>query len=137
MTAETFDLFAGEKARDAGTSQAAESKNPLLNKVRAHLRVLASARSTRCATADDATKFLSEIGEKESALGNAAGSIFLSAEWEPTGCWTPSTHVKDTYTRCRSSIAIQASIGEDEAKSIHNPWSPSPDFYLIYFVWAT
>jgi hypothetical protein len=93
MTAETFDLFEGEKAREAGISQAAQSKNPLLNKVRAHLCVLAASRSNRCVTADDATKFLVEIGEKETALGNAAGSLFNSSEWEPTGCWTPSTRV--------------------------------------------
>jgi hypothetical protein len=91
MSAETFDLFAGEQARDCGLSKAGQSKNPLLHEIRARLRVLASSRSNRCVTADDAIKFLVEIGESEHALGNAAGSIFHSPEWEPTGCWMPST----------------------------------------------
>jgi hypothetical protein len=95
MSAGAFDLFAGESARDCGITHAAESKNQLLNKVRAHLRALAASRPNRCVTADDATKYLVEIGEDERALGNAAGSIFHCDGWEPTGCWTPSIRVSN------------------------------------------
>ena len=95
MSTQTFSLFAGEVARDAGMEPAAASRNPLVDKVRRHLRHLAGERADRLVTADDAYKFLAAIGESETALGAAAGSLFRSPEWEATGCWTPSTRVSN------------------------------------------
>lgn len=95
MSTQTYSLFAGALARDEGMAQAAACRNPLVDKVRRHLRHLAAERADRLVTADDAYKFLEAIGESESALGAAAGSIFRSPEWEATGCWTPSTRVSN------------------------------------------
>jgi hypothetical protein len=48
-------------------------------------------RTNGTATADDAYDRLRVCGIPESALGNAAGSIFADREmWEPVG-WRPST----------------------------------------------
>jgi hypothetical protein len=91
----TFSLFEGVAEKEAGLELAASSKNQLLERVRRHLRNLARDRDNRCVTADDATKFLVGIGEPDRALGNAAGSLFRSAEWEFTGCWTPSVRVSN------------------------------------------
>jgi hypothetical protein len=92
---ETFSLFAGVAARDMGIATAAESRNPLVDKVRQFLRKLAKDRDNRCVTADDAYAYLKQIGEEERTLGNAAGALFKSGEWEFTGCWTPSTRVSN------------------------------------------
>jgi hypothetical protein len=95
MSTQTYSLFAGTVARDEGMAQAAACRNPLVDKVRRHLRHLAQERADHLVTADDAYKFLDSIGENETALGNAAGSIFRSPEWEATGCWTASTRVSN------------------------------------------
>ncbi len=95
MRSETFSLFTGAVARDAGISQAAESRNALVEKARRYLRTLARERGNHCVTADDAVEYLVKIGESERALGNAAGSLFRSHEWEATGCWTPSTRISN------------------------------------------
>jgi hypothetical protein len=92
---ETFSLFAGTQARDLGIATASGSRNPLVEKVRQFLRTLARDRDGRLVTADDAYQYLRQIGEQESVLGNAAGALFKSSEWEFTGCWTPSKRVSN------------------------------------------
>lgn len=95
MSTQTFSLFAGTFARDCGIALSNESRNPLVERIRQSLRGLARDRDNRCVTADDAYAYLAQIGEKERALGNAAGALFRSGEWEFTGCWTPSTRVSN------------------------------------------
>jgi hypothetical protein len=95
MSSEPFGLFAGMAARDMGIAAATESRNALVEKVRQYLRMLARERGNRCVTADDAFTYLQQIGEQERALGNAAGALFRTGEWEFTGCWTPSTRVSN------------------------------------------
>lgn len=92
---QTYSLFAAQVARDAGMAQAASCRNPLVEMVRGHLRKLATDRADHLVTADDAYRYLTQIGESERALGNAAGALFRSTEWEATGCWTPSTRVSN------------------------------------------
>jgi hypothetical protein len=95
MSTETFSLFAGVAARDLGMAEATESRNHLVQKIREFLRTVARSRDNRCVTADDAYKFLEIRDGNLRELGNAAGSIFRSADWEFTGCWTPSTRVSN------------------------------------------
>ncbi|HEY0264469.1 MAG TPA: hypothetical protein VGC07_08085 [Granulicella sp.] len=90
MPLPAMDLFAGELARDAGLVQAAASRNELVNKIREYLMVLARNRPNRIATADDYESFLRSLGMSNKDLGNAAGVIFKTPEWEFTGVWTPS-----------------------------------------------
>jgi hypothetical protein len=74
MSTETFSLFESKELRDLGMAAAAESRHPMIQKVRAYLRGLARDRVNRCVTADDAYKYLDSIGEECGALGNAARS---------------------------------------------------------------
>ena len=95
MSTHTFSLFAGVSERDMGIATAADSRNDLINKVREFLRTLARSRDNRCVTADDAYKFLAIRDGELQRLGNAAGALFRTGEWEFTGCWTPSTRVSN------------------------------------------
>lgn len=90
MATATLELFAGMMARDEGMAVAAETRNQLVNQVRAHLQNVAAARQNRVATADDAEAFLLSIGKTNKDLANAAGCIFRYPAWEFTGVWTPS-----------------------------------------------
>lgn len=85
-----MDLFAALEARDAGMDQACESRNDLVNRVRNYVEYLAKQRVGRLATADDCAEFLEKVGMSSRDLGNAAGAIFRTDDWEFTGAWTPS-----------------------------------------------
>ena len=90
MATAPMGLFAGELARDTGIAQAAECRNELVSKVREHLVLVASSRGNRCVTADDFDSFLTTLGKTHKDLGNAAGVIFRTPDWQFTGMWTPS-----------------------------------------------
>lgn len=90
MATATMDLFAGMDARDEGIAKAAESRNGLVEQVRSHLKLLARSRGNRIASADDFEHVLALMGKNYSDLGNAAGAIFKTDDWEFTGTWTPS-----------------------------------------------
>jgi hypothetical protein len=91
----TLDLFAGLELKEAGIAQASASRNDLINKVRAQLELIARGRADRCVTADDYQPFLEAIGLSSEDLGNAAGSVFKSDNWEFTGHFVPSKRVSN------------------------------------------
>lgn len=89
----TFNAQLSREARDEGLGAAAWSRRELLVQVRAALVSIALARPGKTATADDGQKWLVSRGYQPGDLGNAAGAMFLSAEWEFTGQWVPSDRV--------------------------------------------
>lgn len=91
----TMDLFAGIEARDRGMELAESSRSGLVAELRSRLAYLARQRASRTANADDFEALLGLMGKKHSDLGNAAGSIFHSAEWEWTGEFVPSRRVSN------------------------------------------
>jgi hypothetical protein len=90
MATSTMDLFAGMESRDQGIRKATESRNELVEQVRAHMALLARSRGNRCVTADDFESILKLINKTHADLGNAAGGVFKTEEWEFTGHFTPS-----------------------------------------------
>ncbi len=83
------DLGECERVKEERRQRAA-CRHSLLAFVREAVRRKALNRRERIATLDDAYSCLAEHGKPASELGNAAGSIFQLAEWEPLPCWTPS-----------------------------------------------
>src|ERR1700730_16783210 len=73
-----FDPVLAEKWKREKMAAAASSPahQELLNLLRPALRAIALTRSDRCATADDAQKWLADRGYEAGVLGNAAGSLF-------------------------------------------------------------
>jgi hypothetical protein len=84
-----FDSVAAARLRDAGMTLAAENKNPLLLYAREGAREIARGRESREVTADDVQAWLVGKGFKESALENAAGSVFREKCWRFVR-WTTS-----------------------------------------------
>ena len=83
--------LSGVELRDAGMAQTAQCHNVLVEQVRKCMRAVAKMRPNRCVTADDAHRIAASLtGGNQNALGNAAGSIFKTDEWEFTGVWSPS-----------------------------------------------
>ena len=86
-----FDHAAACEARDAGMAQAAEGKRSLLRFARGLAVELAERQGE--VTADDVQRALAAHGVSVRALGNAAGSLFVGAEWEWTGKFRKSERV--------------------------------------------
>ena len=78
-----FDLAESQRHAEIGIALAAENNAPLLLKAREIARRIA----LECGevTADDVQERLMMLGHRSDALGNAAGSIFKSREWQYTG----------------------------------------------------
>lgn len=93
MPTEQMSLPTAVEEKTKGMTLAAEHRKELLARVRAELRKVASRRTPRTATADDAQEILLAWGYDSSALGNAAGSLFYG--WRFTGRWTPSERVSN------------------------------------------
>ena len=80
-----FDLAAGEAAKQEGLYRAS---NPIfrqlaLESARQHARHLAGIFDT--VTIDAVKSRMLNFGENPEDLGNAAGNVFLTAEWEWVG----------------------------------------------------
>lgn len=86
-----FDAVAAARLRDAGMDLAAENKKPLLVYAREGAREIALSRASREVTADDVQAYLVAKGFKESALENAAGSVF-----KQKGVWEYVRSIKST-----------------------------------------
>lgn len=89
----TFSKEVAEVAKYVGMRSAAMSHKEILEAARDAVRLIATGRPSRTATADDAQKFLVEAGLPP--LGNAAGSLFLTKDWEFTGFWKASERVSN------------------------------------------
>ena len=83
-----FDLDEGERRRDRGKADVAQSRETLLRIARGFAREIALSRVERDCTADDVARML--IHHALPLLGNAAGSLFNQTEWEFTGEWRAS-----------------------------------------------
>ena len=88
----TFSAEVAEIARIVGMRSAAMSRKEMLEAARNAVRLVALARPSRTATADDAQKFLVAANL---TLGNAAGSLFLTKDWIFTGHFKPSERVSN------------------------------------------
>lgn len=89
----TFDDLKGRKARDRGMESAAEKRRFLLDLAR---RIaVAFAYNNGEVTADDVQRELIRRGFNPRDIGNAAGSIFKTKEWEFTGRWLESARVSN------------------------------------------
>lgn len=89
-----FDSVKSRAAKAQGMDQAAERRRVTLELAREGLRKMARARIDRCVTADDAQRYLEELGYPPGLLGNAAGSLFRGADWRWTGRWIRSARVQ-------------------------------------------
>jgi hypothetical protein len=89
----TFSPEVAEKAKQEGMDCAALLKSDSLALARSACKMAALDRPDRTATADDAQAYLVKCGLEP--LGNAAGSLFLSSEWEFTGTWRKSERVSN------------------------------------------
>jgi hypothetical protein len=85
--ANEFDPALAERYKREAMAAAASSPahQQLLDLLRPVLVKIALSRSDRCVTADDAQAWLAEHGYSPGALGNAAGSLFRSSDWELVG----------------------------------------------------
>lgn len=90
MSLPLFDSVASEAAKVAGMLQAADNKRSLLEFTRKGLIQIARARPDRTVSADDAAKYLADNGISVHALGNAAGSLFKTDDFEPAGWFIKS-----------------------------------------------
>lgn len=90
-----FDLEFGQLLADRGLARAAgkPSREELLEIAQRVAVEIARTRSSRLVTADDVQAALIQEGYHPGDLGNAAGAIFRSAEWEWTGEMVPSRRV--------------------------------------------
>ncbi len=88
-----FDAKLGEELKNRGMNVAATKRQAVLQKARQAVKEIAISRPGRCVTADDAQRWLIQNGHHPAELGNAAGSLFRSQEWEFTGNWTKSVRV--------------------------------------------
>jgi hypothetical protein len=87
-----FDIIAGIEARDAGIAQAARTKGTLLKLARNIAADL--GRELGEVTADDVQRRLHDVHKISiHALGNAAGAIFKTDDWEFTGRFVRSERV--------------------------------------------
>jgi hypothetical protein len=84
-----FDPVLAERFRDQGICAAANAHEELLAQVKTALITIAGGRESRCATADDAARWLVANGYKPSELANASGSLFKGGQWELVG-YSPS-----------------------------------------------
>ncbi len=89
-----FDPALAERYKREAMASASSSiaHQELLDLLRSALITIARSRPDRTATADDAQACLLGHGHSPSALGNAAGSLFRSAEWVLVG-YRPSERV--------------------------------------------
>lgn len=88
-------LFNSPKAqaeKHAKMNFAAAYRDSILQKARELARELASGGQS--ITADDVQKALIDSGHSPASLGNAAGAIFKSKEWECVG-WVASMRVSN------------------------------------------
>lgn len=83
-----FDARAAEIGKQVGMAKATEGKEKLLLLARMFARSVAKAKGT--VHADDVYALLISAGVQEKELGNCAGSIFRSGEYEWTGEWNKS-----------------------------------------------
>lgn len=81
-----FNLAEGERRKREGMGRAAENRFHVLRLARAYAKAIAQEKGT--VTVDDVYLRLSDW--PRSVLGNAAGSIFKSKEWEWTGRFVKS-----------------------------------------------
>ena len=88
----TFSEEISQVAKYVGMRSAAMSHKEVLEAARNAVRLVALSRTSRTATADDAQKFAAQAGMD---LGNGAGSLFRTDDWEFTGRWEPSTRVSN------------------------------------------
>lgn len=78
------NLFEGRKRKDSGMKRAAENRSIELSQAQWAAKVLAETYKTPI-TVDDVRRHYSETMKLPWTLGNAAGSIFKSPEWECVG----------------------------------------------------
>lgn len=90
-----FDIQQGRQLRDDGIETAASHRKYYLELARHAVKAAALKRVDRTATADDAFRYFKEMDIPADNLGRAAGRIFLSKEWEKTGCYVPSKRVSN------------------------------------------
>lgn len=83
-----FDLAAGEAAKQAGLDRASSPmfRRDALESARKHARHLGGIFDT--VTIDAVKIRMLNYGDQPEDLGNAAGSVFLTAEWEWVGSRT-------------------------------------------------
>ena len=82
MTQDAFDFEAAQALRDAGLDRACNPafRQELLESARRHARELASVFGV--VTIDQVKRRMLNYGEEPDLLGNAAGRVFLTGEWE-------------------------------------------------------
>ncbi len=78
-----FDAAESRRHAEVGIAVAAENNASLLITAREIARRIAIERGE--VTADDVQERLMLLGHRSDALGNAAGSIFKTREWQYTG----------------------------------------------------
>jgi hypothetical protein len=99
-SAPEFDPQLAEKWKREALEGAARKHQVLLDVLRPELIKIALSRDDRCVTADDAQAWLIDHGYP-GALGNAAGSLFRSSDWELVG-YRPS----ERTSRNRSIVGV-------------------------------
>lgn len=82
MTQDIFDFEAAQALRDEGMDRASNPafRQELLKSARRHARELAAAFNV--VTIDQVKRRMLKCGEEPDLLGNAAGRVFLTGEWE-------------------------------------------------------
>ncbi|HTF61190.1 MAG TPA: hypothetical protein VK638_00615, partial [Edaphobacter sp.] len=89
----TFDLVAGEERKEAGIALASDRRAGVWGVALDTARRIARERGE--VTADDVYRSLIAQGMDPLELGNAAGSIFRSKDFEFTGRWKKSKRISN------------------------------------------
>jgi len=90
-----FDRVRAEKRRGLGIARAKKAHSDVLLEARRLARQEALRRATREVTIDSVMYLLIQRGYESEDLGNAAGSVFKTSEWEFTGRWVKSTRTSN------------------------------------------
>ncbi len=91
----TFDAAASEAAKEHGQAAAADRRRFVLDVARSVARDIAQQDPFRRCHADQVMRRLIALDYAPADLGNAAGSVFKTDEWEFAGEWRPSVRVSN------------------------------------------
>ena len=91
---ESFDWQQGDREKARGMQLAARNRGWLLEHARDLAKAFAQRRPLATCTFDDVMRQLIAEGFKPEELGNAAGSVFKTADWECVG-WKQSKRISN------------------------------------------
>jgi hypothetical protein len=87
-----FSSVAGQWLKQNGMRSAAFNRREVLYHARTIAVMIGLEKPDRIVHIDDVMAVLIELGIKPDRLGNAAGSVFTTGDWEPVG-WRASNRI--------------------------------------------